>query len=82
MSMKMQKFLTERLNKAARAYYNDGTSDMTDYEYDELYDELAMLENINGCVISGSPTTFAGYESLSGFPKKSHKHPAEYMGKC
>lgn len=76
MSMKRQKFLTELLNKAARDYYNGGTSDMMDYEYDNLYDELAELENINGCVLSGSPTTFAGYESLSGFPKKSHKHPA------
>ena len=76
MSMKRQKFLTELLNKAARNYYNGGTSDMTDYEYDNLYYELAELENINGCVLSGSPTGFAGYESLSGFPKKAHKHPA------
>lgn len=76
MSMERQKFLTELLNKAARDYYNGGTSDMTDFEYDELYDELAALEVKNGCVLSGSPTGFAGYESLSGFPKKAHKHPA------
>ena len=29
---------------------------MTDREYDALYDELAMLEDASGIVISGSPT--------------------------
>ena len=36
--------LTAQLNEAARAYYDDASEIMTNYEYDELYDELLRLE--------------------------------------
>mgnify|MGYP000653577905 CR=1 FL=1 len=36
--------LVERLNKAAKAYYQDAEEIMSNYEYDKLYDELLKLE--------------------------------------
>lgn len=42
--MERQQFLTDRLNEAARAYYQEDREIMTNKEYDTLYDELAGLE--------------------------------------
>ena len=44
------------LRRADTAYYKYDAPIMTDREYDALYDELAMLEDASGIVISGSPT--------------------------
>lgn len=46
--MERQQFLTNRLNEAARAYYQEDREIMTNKEYDTLYDELAGLEKKNG----------------------------------
>lgn len=51
--MERQQFLTNRLNEAARAYYQEDREIMTNKEYDTLYDELAGLEKKNGVVLSG-----------------------------
>lgn len=56
--MERQQFLTNRLNEAARAYYQEDREIMTNKEYDTLYDELAGLEKKNGVVLSGSPAMF------------------------
>ena len=40
--------LTAQLNEASRAYYDDASEIMTNYEYDELYDELLRLEAESG----------------------------------
>jgi len=40
---KMQR-LIEKLNKAAKAYYNTGKEIMSNKEYDDLYDELAQMD--------------------------------------
>ena len=56
--MERQQFLTNRLNEAARAYYQEDREIMTNKEYDTLYDELAGLEKKNGVVLSGSTTMF------------------------
>ena len=68
--MKMrQKELTEKLNAAGRAYYQEARELMSNYEYDALYDELAALEKETGTVLAGSPTMHVGYEVLSELPK-------------
>lgn len=74
--MKMrQKELTEKLNAAGRAYYQEARELMSNYEYDALYDELAALEKETGTVLAGSPTMHVGYEVLSELPKERHESP-------
>lgn len=67
--------LTEILNKAAKAYYQDSVEIMSNLEYDKLYDELAALENETGMVLAKSPTRKVGYEVLSELPKQVHEKP-------
>lgn len=69
------KELTEVLNKAARAYYQEDREMMSNKEYDALYDELAALEEETGIVLSGSPTSKVGYEVLSELEKMPHDSP-------
>ena len=65
--------LVERLNKAAKAYYQDAEEIMSNYEYDKLYDELLKLEKELGITLSNSPTVTVGYEVLSELPKERHE---------
>lgn len=79
--MERQQFLTNRLNEAARAYYQEDREIMTNKEYDTLYDELAGLEKKNGVVLSGSPTMFVGYTVVSNLAKVKHVYPALSLDK-
>lgn len=72
---KRQKELTEKLNTASRAYYQEAREILSNYEYDALYDELAALEKETGTVLAGSPTAHVGYEVLSELPKERHESP-------
>ena len=54
------KELTELLNRASKAYYQDGNEIMSNFEYDELYDELVALEKETGIVMANSPTINVG----------------------
>lgn len=67
--------LVELLNKASKAYYQDGNEIMTNFEYDNLYDELLSLEKKTGFVMANSPTINVGYEVLSELPKERHDFP-------
>ncbi len=69
------KELTELLNKAGKAYYQEAEEIMSNKEYDELYDELLALERETGMVLSNSPTVNVGYEVLSSLPKVRHEAP-------
>ncbi|MBO5509390.1 MAG: NAD-dependent DNA ligase LigA, partial [Lachnospiraceae bacterium] len=69
------KELVRLLNDAARAYYQEDTEIMSNLEYDRLYDELVLLEQKTGVVLSGSPTVKVGYELLSELPKERHPSP-------
>ena len=57
------------LNRAAKAYYQDGIEIMPNIEYDRLYDELRELEHETGIVFANSPTRNVGYEVLSELPR-------------
>ena len=48
---------------------------MSNAEYDELYDELLMLEEKTGTVLAGSPTVNVGYEAVDNLPKETHESP-------
>lgn len=66
------KELNALLEKAAEAYYNSGSTIMSDAEYDKLYDELEALEKETGVVLGGSRTQKVGFEVTSYLPKVAH----------
>ena len=67
--------LVELLNRARRAYEQEDTEIMSNYEYDRLYDELLGLEQELGTTLGSSPTVNVGYEVLSELPKERHERP-------
>lgn len=67
--------LVKLLGDAGRAYYQESREIMSNYEYDELYDELLGLERELGITLAGSPTVNVGYEVLSELPKERHEQP-------
>lgn len=69
------KELVELLNKASKAYYQNGNEIMSNYEYDKLYDELCELEEKTDFRMANSPTVNVGYEVLSELPKERHESP-------
>lgn len=69
------KELTILLNNHRNKYYNDNTSEISDYEYDRLYDELESLEKECDFFFRNSPTHTVGYEVVSELKKVEHNHP-------
>lgn len=67
--------LVELLNRARRSYEQDDTEIMSNYEYDQLYEELLGLEQELGTTLASSPTIHVGYEVLSELPKERHERP-------
>lgn len=67
------KELIQLLNDASKAYYQEASEVMTNYEYDTLYDELIELEKETGMVMGNSPTVNVGYEVISELPKERHE---------
>jgi len=66
------KEITNILDKAAKAYYQNDKEIMSNKEYDDLYDELLKLEEETGITISGSVTKKVGYEIISELQKEKH----------
>lgn len=69
------KELVQLLNKACDAYYNTGTSELSDEEYDYKLEELRKLEKETGFRMSNSPVNKVGYEVISGQNKVKHTIP-------
>ncbi len=69
------KYISQKLNEAAKAYYQENREIISNIEYDKYYDELSALERETGIVLSGSPTTHVGFELLSNLPKERHDKP-------
>lgn len=69
------KELRAELSAAARAYYQEDREIMSNFQYDQRYDELCALEQETGIVLAGSPTQRVGYEVLSELPKEAHESP-------
>lgn len=68
------KELTEQLNHYRDSYYNNSESLISDKHYDDLFDELQVLEEETGIVMSNSPTKTVGYEVKSKLEKVKHSH--------
>ena len=73
--IKRIKELVTQLNTYRNSYYNNSESQISDYEYDNLFDELKSLEDETGVVMSNSPTQTVGYEVKSKLEKVKHSHP-------
>ena len=69
------KELTEQLNHYRNSYYNNSESLISDKQYDDLFDELQLLEQETGIIMSNSPTKTVGYEVKSKLEKVKHSHP-------
>lgn len=69
------KELTSILQKASYAYYGQDNPIMSDKEYDDLYDELELLEKQLGCVLAGSPTTKVQGYIMEGLAEVKHTKP-------
>lgn len=67
------KELIDILNNASNAYYNQ-TPIMSDYEWDNLYDELDLLEYVTEIVLSNSPTHNVGYSVADELKEVEHNH--------
>lgn len=73
--VKRIKELVSQLNTYRNAYYNNSESQISDYEYDNLFDKLKQLEDETGVIMSNSPTQTVGYEVKSKLEKVKHSHP-------
>lgn len=73
--VKRIKELTQQLNQYRDSYYNNSVSEISDHEYDDLFDELKRLEEETNIVMANSPTHTVGYEVKSKLEKVKHSHP-------
>ena len=74
-SLQRMKELVEKLDQAAKTYYQEDREIMSNQEYDSLYDQLEQLEKETGTVLTNSPTVRVGYEAVNELPKEEHPSP-------
>ena len=72
--------LVRELNEASDAYYNGRTEQMTDYEWDQRFDELKALENETGTTLPDSPTQKVSEDTITG-QKEEHESAALSLAK-
>ena len=76
--------IVTRLNAASDAYYGGQEEQMTNYEWDALFDELTALERETGYVRPDSPTqvtSHSGNEMDGEGEKEVHEYPALSLAK-
>lgn len=76
--------IVTRLNAASDAYYGGQEEQMTNYEWDALFDELIALEKETGYVRPDSPTqvtSHSGNEMDGEGEKEAHEYPALSLAK-
>lgn len=68
--------LIDKINYYNNKYYNEDISEISDYEYDKLINELIKLENENPSLKRiDSPTNRVGGDALEKFEQVTHKIP-------
>ena len=75
------KRLVLELNQYRHEYYNLNKPSVGDSTYDQMFDELQLLEQETGIVLSNSPTQTVGYEVISKLQKVTHKTPLKSLAK-
>ena len=73
--------LVDRLNETAYAYYVLDKPEISDMQWDQLYDQLTKLEKETGIILPDSPTHRVGGEPLKGFEQHTHLHRLWSMDK-
>ena len=76
---RMQQLIVE-LNEASEAYYNGRQELMTDYEWDQRFDELKRLEQQAGTTLPNSPTQRVSEDTIAG-QKEAHEFAALSLAK-
>ncbi|MBR2114543.1 MAG: NAD-dependent DNA ligase LigA [Prevotella sp.] len=76
---RMQQLVSE-LNEASDAYYNGRSELMTDYEWDQRFDELKRLETETGTTLPDSPTQKVSEDTITG-QKEAHEFAALSLAK-
>ena len=74
-AIRRMKELAQKLDEAAKAYYQKDIEIISNREYDQMYDELQALEKETGTVLANSPTISVGYEAVEQLPKEEHETP-------
>ena len=77
--LRMQQLVRE-LNEASDAYYNGRSELMTDYEWDQRFDELKRLEAETGTTLPDSPTQKVSEDTITG-QKEEHEFAALSLAK-
>ena len=72
--------LIQQLNEASEAYYSGGAEQMTDFEWDALFDQLRQLEAETGVSMPGSPTQNVSDGTIAG-QKEEHEYAALSLAK-
>ena len=72
--------LVNELNEASAAYYNGRSELMTDYEWDQRFDELKRLESETGTTLPDSPTQKVSEDTITG-QKEEHEFAALSLAK-
>ena len=72
--------LVSELNEASAAYYNGRSELMTDYEWDQRFDELKRLESETGTTLPDSPTQKVSEDTITG-QKEEHEFAALSLAK-
>ena len=79
-SVKEMRELIDRLNRASDAYYNGLPEEMTDYEWDALFDRVKALEEETGFRFPDSPTQTVSADRITG-RKEAHEYAALSLAK-
>ncbi len=72
--------MIDRLNRASDAYYNGLPEQMTDYEWDALFDQVRALEEETGFRFPDSPTQNVSSDDTAG-QKEPHEYAALSLAK-
>lgn len=70
--IKRMEELIKELTHAAEVYYSGEDEIMSNFEYDQKYDELEALEKKTGVILAGSLTQKVGFEIKSKLTKVKH----------
>ncbi len=82
MTIKEYKILINKANAASEKYYNAGTSELSDAEFDNIIDQITQFETESGTILSSSPTQTVGSKTLSGMNEVKHEIPMLSLKKC
>lgn len=77
-------YLVDTLNQASEAYYGGKEERMTNFEWDQLFDQLAELEAQTGYIRPDSPTQTTSHaegEPDAAGEKEPHEYPALSLAK-